>query len=413
MSSGYIALGLGGLSNPMTASGDMIYGGTAGIATRLPKGTDGQVLALASGIPTWSTISGTGSVTSVDVSVPAALLTISGNPITTSGTLAFGLASQSGNKVLASPANGSSGAWAARVLVGADLPLPAAATLGGVFSKAAVATQFLTSISAIDGSVGQAQPAFTDISGTASTGQIPNLSATYSVVAGNASIATVGTVTSGTWSATTIALNKGGTGQTTKAAAFDALSPMSASGDIVYGGASGTGTRLAKGTDGQFLKLVSGVPAWAAGGGVSNSTVQLSAVSGKGSTGSCVIGIWTNNSTTGTDLTYATSATLGDTVTVNTTGQYSISCSFAYSNNGTSGARWGLSLNQADVTTFIGSLPAANLAGPMSACCIGTNPSVISITRWLTAGDVIRLNISTAYTTENNTNCFFLMTRVQ
>jgi hypothetical protein len=63
---------------------------------------------------------------------------------------------------------------------------------------------------------------------------------------------------------TTLALNKGGTGQTTKAPAFDALSPMSASGDMIYGGVSGTGTRLAKGSDGQILKLASGVPTWAA-----------------------------------------------------------------------------------------------------------------------------------------------------
>ncbi len=43
--------------------------------------------------------------------------------------------------------------------------------------------------------------------------------------------------------------------------------PMTASGDIIYGGNNGTPTRLAKGTDGQILTLVSGVPAWAAGGG--------------------------------------------------------------------------------------------------------------------------------------------------
>lgn len=60
----------------------------------------------------------------------------------------------------------------------------------------------------------------------------------------------------------TLPLGNGGTGQTTKSAAFDALSPMSASGDIIYGGASGTGTRLAKGTDGQVLTLSSGVPTW-------------------------------------------------------------------------------------------------------------------------------------------------------
>ncbi len=59
-----------------------------------------------------------------------------------------------------------------------------------------------------------------------------------------------------------VAIANGGTGQTSKTAAFDALSPMSASGDIIYGGTSGSGTRLAKGTDGQVLKLVSGLPAW-------------------------------------------------------------------------------------------------------------------------------------------------------
>ena len=68
----------------------------------------------------------------------------------------------------------------------------------------------------------------------------------------------------------TVAIANGGTGQTTKAAAFDALSPMTASGDIIYGGTSGTGTRLAAGTNGQVLVLASGIPKWSnnIGGGV-------------------------------------------------------------------------------------------------------------------------------------------------
>lgn len=60
----------------------------------------------------------------------------------------------------------------------------------------------------------------------------------------------------------TVPLAKGGTGQTTKGPAFDALSPMSALGDIIYGGASGTGTRLAAGSNGQFLTLAAGIPSW-------------------------------------------------------------------------------------------------------------------------------------------------------
>lgn len=52
--------------NPMTAAGDIIYGGTSGAPTRLAKGTDGQVLTLASGNPSWATPSSSGSNFAVD-----------------------------------------------------------------------------------------------------------------------------------------------------------------------------------------------------------------------------------------------------------------------------------------------------------------------------------------------------------
>lgn len=44
-----------GFANPMTDSGDIIYGGTGGAGTRLAKGTNGQVLTLAAGLPSWAT----------------------------------------------------------------------------------------------------------------------------------------------------------------------------------------------------------------------------------------------------------------------------------------------------------------------------------------------------------------------
>lgn len=43
---------------------------------------------------------------------------------------------------------------------------------------------------------------------------------------------------------------------------FDNLSPMTSSGDIIYGGALGAAQRLGVGTNGQVLKLVAGIPAW-------------------------------------------------------------------------------------------------------------------------------------------------------
>lgn len=65
----------------------------------------------------------------------------------------------------------------------------------------------------------------------------------------------------------TVPINQGGTGQTSAAASFNALSPMTTSGDIIYGGASGVGTRLPKGSNGQVLTLTSGVPSWTATSG--------------------------------------------------------------------------------------------------------------------------------------------------
>lgn len=50
------------------------------------------------------------------------------------------------------------------------------------------------------------------------------------------------------------AIANGGTGQTTASAAFNALSPLTTGGDLLYGGASGAGTRLANGTAGQHLQ---------------------------------------------------------------------------------------------------------------------------------------------------------------
>jgi hypothetical protein len=75
-----------------------------------------------------------------------------------------------------------------------------------------------------------------------------------------------GSITSATWNGNVIALNRGGTGQSTKAAGFNALSPMSAAGDVIYGGTSGAGTALAIGTAGQVLTVNAGAtaPVWAA-----------------------------------------------------------------------------------------------------------------------------------------------------
>lgn len=77
---------------------------------------------------------------------------------------------QNPNVVFAGPTSGAAAAPSFRNLVGADLPLPTAGSLGGVESHAAVTHQFLTSINT-DGTSTGAQPTFPDISGTLGVSQ--------------------------------------------------------------------------------------------------------------------------------------------------------------------------------------------------------------------------------------------------
>ena len=102
--------------------------------------------------------------------------------------------------------------------------------------------------------------------------------------AGSTSLTTLGTVATGTWNATTIGIAKGGTGQVTASAAFNALSPVTTTGDLIYGSGVNTNARLAGNTTTtkQFL-LSTGdgtnatAPAW---GSVANGDIPT-ALTGK------------------------------------------------------------------------------------------------------------------------------------
>lgn len=85
--------------------------------------TENQVLAAdgAGGLK-WYAAPGSGTVTNVGLTVPSNLLTVTGSPITTSGTFAIALPNQSPNTVFAGPAAGLSNEPAFRALVAADLP---------------------------------------------------------------------------------------------------------------------------------------------------------------------------------------------------------------------------------------------------------------------------------------------------
>jgi hypothetical protein len=274
----------------------------ANVTWTLPAadGTNGQVLITnGTGTLSWSTVSGGGGgiVNSVGVTSANGFAgTSSGGstPSLTLSTTVTGVLKGNGTSISAAtsgtdyaPAtsgtsilygNGSGGF--SNVTIGTNLSfvsgtLSATGSAGGVTSFSAGSTGF-TPNTATTGAITLAGTLAVGYGGTGvttSTGSGSNVLSTSPTLVTPA----LGTPTSGTLTnCTSIPVNQatgtlplanGGTGQTTKAAAFDALSPMTTLGDIIYGGASGTGTRLGVGSAGQVLTVVSGAPAWAAAGG--------------------------------------------------------------------------------------------------------------------------------------------------
>lgn len=136
LSSGKVALGqLQEVLAPADLTG---ISGVQGTGTQIPVGTlsgiaNGQTIIWDSG--TGNFLPGSpGAVTSVAATVPSGF-TVTGSPITTSGTLAIAYATgQTQNSVLATP-DGSSGALSIRVLLNGDLPVVNAAHGGSGLSS--------------------------------------------------------------------------------------------------------------------------------------------------------------------------------------------------------------------------------------------------------------------------------------
>jgi hypothetical protein len=87
---------------------------------------------------------GSGTVTSVGLSAPP-IFVVSGSPVTTSGTLAITLATESANTIWAGPVSGSAATPTFRALVAADIPAvspsgAAGGDLSGTYPNPSVAT---------------------------------------------------------------------------------------------------------------------------------------------------------------------------------------------------------------------------------------------------------------------------------
>jgi uncharacterized protein YbjQ (UPF0145 family) len=197
----------------------------------------------------------------------------------------------------------------------------------------------------------------------------------------------------------TVAIGSGGTGATTKTPAFDALSPMTSAGDIIYGGANGTGTRLGIGANATVLQVTNGIPSWA-----SISTGDLRFVYSNNN-----IGIGTSstlaNATAGDNVAMGRNA-LGSYYTGGISGGMNIGIGTdagdynkAGSRNVYVGASSGITNETGNDNTFVGYNSASSVNRAIrnsisNATAIGAN-AVVTMSNKIQLGDGNITNVST------------------
>ncbi len=112
-------------SGTYTFSGSVSMTGTASLgaatATSPAANDDSTRVATTEWVQDEIAALGVGSVTSVGLSLPN-IFSVSGSPVTSSGTLTATLASQTQNHVFAAPGTGGNGSPAFRALIAADIP---------------------------------------------------------------------------------------------------------------------------------------------------------------------------------------------------------------------------------------------------------------------------------------------------
>jgi hypothetical protein len=143
------------------------------------------------------------------------------------------------------------------------------------------------------------------------------------------------------------------------------------------------------GSSGQVLTSAGAgaAPTWATPSGVADSQVIITGGNGYGSTNTKIRRFTTTQTSTGSDITYADSATLGGSFTINTAGLYAI---YTTDRSSTASQQMGASLNMTSGTSDLGNLSATQIlmyTTTNSATSINTSAS--RVVR-LAVNDVVR-----------------------
>ena len=274
ITSGSVGATVGGTGQTAVATGDLLYGSATNTWSRLAAGTNGYVLTLSGGVPTW------------------------------------------------------------------------AANTGGVTSFSAGTTGFTPS--------------------TSTTGAI--------TLAGTLNIA------------------NGGTGQITASAAFNALSPITTTGDLIIGNGTNSATRLAIGTNGYVLTSNGTTATWAAStGGVTSFSAGTTGFTPSSSTTGAITLAGTLNAvnggtgfstyTTG-DIIYSSATNVLSKLGIGTTGQALVVSAGGIPSWGTAGATGGgtdqIFWNNGQTVNNSYSIPSSTNAGTFGPVSIASG-AVVSI----------------------------------
>jgi hypothetical protein len=145
---GVLGYANGGTGQSAVTTGDLLYGSATNTWSRLGIGSNGTILRVVSGVPAWGT-DYVGTVTSVAQSFTGGLISVSGSPITTSGTLALTVAGTSGGIPYFSGAS----TWASSAVLTANA-LMIGGGAGTAPSTTTTGTGVLTALGVNTGSVG-------------------------------------------------------------------------------------------------------------------------------------------------------------------------------------------------------------------------------------------------------------------